>query len=105
MSGARWKYRTEKVTVDENTVTVRGLTAGERIKFAEFQKERKEKGLPATDITRRVAQFGVIDPQLEAADLETMPGDLLDAVVQKIMELSGVKSDDEKDEKKDAPLH
>ena len=104
MSGARWKYRTEKVTVDENTVTVRGLTAGERVKFAEFQKERKEKGLPATDITRRVAQFGVIDPPLEAADLESMPGDLLDAAVQKIMELSGVKTD-EKDEKKEAALH
>ncbi len=105
MSGARWKYRTAKVTVDENTVTVRGLTAGERLKFAEYQKERKEKGLPATEVTRKVAGFGIIEPELAEGDLDTMPGDLLDAVVRKIMELSGVKPDDEKDEKKDPALH
>lgn len=104
MSGTRWKYRTEAVKVDENTVTVRGLTAGERLKFAEFQKERKEKGLPATEITRKVAKFGVIEPPLEDDDLDAMPGDLLDAVVAKILELSGVKPD-ENSEKKDTAIH
>lgn len=105
---SRWKYRTEKVTVDENTVTVRGLTAGERQRFAEVSKSRKaardanqDPGDPLA-VPKLVAKFGVIDPALSDEELEAMPGDLLDAAVNKILELSGVKGD-EKDEKKETP--
>lgn len=107
---SRWKYRTATVTVDENTVTVRGLTAGERKEFAEASKksrEAKEAGTPGAsplDVPRLVARCGVIDPKLTDEDIESMPGDLLDAVVLKVLELSGVKTD-EAGEKKDPALH
>lgn len=98
---SRWKYRTESVTVDENTVTVRGLTAGERTQFAETSKKVKEaKAAGTTDpaaamsVPRMVAKFGIVaNPPLTDDDLTTMPGDLLDAAVTKILELSGVKSE------------
>lgn len=107
---SRWKYRTEAVTVDENTVTVRGLTAGERMQFAETSKKIKDAKAagttePATNMSvpRMVAKFGIVaDPLLTDQDLTDMPGDLLDAAVTKILELSGVKGD-EKDEKKEPP--
>lgn len=105
---SRWKYRTEKVTIDENTVTVRGLTAGERLAFAEVSKKMRDaKAAGTTDpaanqsVPRMVAKFGIVaEPPLTDEDLTDMPGNLLDAVVTKILELSGVKGD-EKDEKKE----
>lgn len=110
MSGSRWKYRTATVTVDENTVTVRGLTAGERQQFAETSKRLKDAKAAGTadpsaamNVPRMVAKFGIVaEPPLTDDDLTAMPGDLLDATVTKILELSGVKAD-EKDEKKEAP--
>jgi len=111
---SRWKYRTELVTVDDNSVTVRGLTAGERMQFAETSKKMRDAktagGLElgaALSVPKMVARFGIVaDPPLTDDDIAGMPGDLLDAVVTKILELSGVKSD-EKDEKKEtgAELH
>lgn len=114
---SRWKYKVASVTVDENTVSVRGLTAGERMEFAEQSRKAREERAAASEsptvvvralpsalaVPRLVAKLGVVDPPLTDEDVETMPGDLLDAVVTKILELSGVKSD-EKDEKKDAAL-
>jgi hypothetical protein len=110
VSSSRWKYRTEDVTVDENTLTVRGLTAGERMQFAEISKKVKAAAAAGTvdpaanmSVPRMVAKFGIVaNPPLTDEDLTDMPGDLLDAAVTKILELSGVKGD-EKDEKKDQP--
>jgi len=113
---SRWKYRTETVTVDENTVIVRGLTAGERTHFMETSKKIKEaKAAGTTDtaaamsVPRMVAKFGIVtDPTLSDEDLTTMPGDLLDAAVTKILELSGVKSEKKAGtgaDEDDLPLH
>lgn len=94
---ARWKYKTEPVTVDENTLTVRGLTAGERVKFLDHQKAAKANptGNDVLSASRMLAKCGVMEP-LSDEDLESIPGDFLTAVVEKIMELSGIKADDEK---------
>jgi hypothetical protein len=105
----RWKYKTATVTVDENTVTVRGLTVGERAEFAEVSKTLKAQRdageaspRAAMHVPRMVAKFGIVaEPPLEDADVLAMPGDLLDAAVTKILELSGVNTDN--DEKKDTP--
>jgi hypothetical protein len=112
---SRWKYRTETVTVDENSVTVRGLTAGERTQFAETSKRVKDAKAAgnvdpgaAMNVPRMVAKFGIVaNPPLTDDDLTSMPGDLLDAAVTKILELSGVKAEKKADpaEPEDLPLH
>jgi hypothetical protein len=107
VSSTRWKYRTATVEVEENTVMVRGLTAGERQTFAETSKAIKEGKAAGDQVTalyvpRMVAKFGIVsDPPMTEEDIAAMPGNLLDAAVTKILELSGVKSDDA--EKKDPP--
>lgn len=93
MSGGRWKHRTEKVTVDENTVTVRGLTAGEREQFSEASKQVAENKIPGAKLTEMVAKFGVVDPQLADEDLRDMPGVLLEEAVTKILVLSGLRTE------------
>lgn len=105
MSEARWKYRCEKVTVDENTVTVRGLTAGERVAFAETSKKVKAGEVPATAIPHQVVKAGCMDG-LSDENVTSMPGDLLDAACRKILELSGVKGGADEEKKEDpAPVH
>jgi hypothetical protein len=97
----RWKYKTATVTVEENTITVRGLTAGERESFSDLQKKNKAgEGSPQA-VARAVVKFGCTD-NLSDEDVHSMPGDLLDAACAKIFELSGVKGDET--EKKDDPV-
>lgn len=95
---SRWKYKTETVTAGENSQKVRQLTAGERHQFAMATKKAKEDPSDQTDRLRMLATFGCVDPELTEADVDAMPGDLLGACVEKIMELSGLggKKDDEK---------
>lgn len=109
---SRWKYKTELVTVDENSVTVRGLTAGERLHMSDVQKKGKAladtdqativPGDSAVNFSRQVAKCGVINPPLTDQDLAEMPGQLLDAVVAKVLELSGVDADEKAEKKDDA---
>lgn len=102
MSASRWKYKTEKVTVDENTVTVRGLTAGERVEFSDTSKKVKAGEIPASQVPRMVVKMGCTDA-LSDEDVTAMPGELLDAACTKILELSGVKGGGEGEEKKEDP--
>lgn len=93
---SRWKYRTEDVTVGENTQRVRGMTAGERHQFANASKDVKEGKRLATDLPVMIAGFGCIEPPATKEEVEAMPSDLLNAVVDKIMEFSGMGKGDEK---------
>lgn len=95
---SRWKYRTETVTVGSNSQNVRQLTAGERKTFAATSKEIKAGTADANDLPALIAGFGCVDPQVTKEELAEMPTDLLDAVVAKIMELTGFEGDDEKKE-------
>lgn len=94
---SRWKYKTAEVTVGENTQKVRGLTVGERKKFAIASMEIKAGNRPATDLPGMIVGFGCIDPSLTKEDVEAMPSDLLDAAVSKIMSLTGFKDEEKKD--------
>lgn len=102
MSVGRWKYKTAVVTVEDNAVTVRGLTAGERAEFLAHSKKVKAGEANAAETPNLVAKAGVVDPSLSDEELAGMPGQLLEAAVAKILELSGVKADDEK---KDPTTH
>lgn len=95
MSTSRWKYKTDTVTVGENSQKVRQLTAGERRQFAESSKKVAKGEMEAGELPALVAKFGCIDPVLTQEDADSMPGDLLTACVDKIMELTGLKSKDD----------
>lgn len=99
---SRWKFTSVKVTVDGNSQHVRKFTAGERKAFALKSKEIKAGKFDANDLPMFIVSLASVEPTLTAEEAEGMPPDLLDACVQKIMELSGFKDDDEGgDEKKE----
>lgn len=91
---SRWTYRTHDVTVGDNTQKVRSLTAGERKQFAAISSEIKSGKKNANELPAMIAGFGCIEPKLSDDELETMPPDLMDACVAKIMELTGFKEDE-----------
>jgi hypothetical protein len=93
---SRWAYKTDTVTVGSNTQKVRQMTAGERKQFAEFSRAVKDGKAVSNDLPVLIASFGCVDPTVTKEELADMPTDLLDAVVSKIMELTGFKDDDEK---------
>ena len=90
---SRWTYKTDFVEVDGNRQKVRQLTAGERIKFAEFSKksrqQNQEEGFNINDLPLLIASFGCIEPTLSMDELRDAPPPMLDAMVSKIMELTG----------------
>lgn len=92
----RWNYKTETVAVGDNSVKVRGMTAGERAHFAEASAEIKKGERKATDLPLMIASFGCVDPAQSVEETREMPSDLLDATVKAIMRLSGFKEDEEK---------
>lgn len=93
---SRWTYRTETVTVGANSQNVRQMTAGERKQFAIASRDIKAGKGEANDLPALIAGFGCVDPKVTKEELAEMPSDLLDAVVAKIMELTGFEGDDEK---------
>lgn len=97
----RWKHRTATVTAGENSQKVRGLTAGEREAFIESNKKRVAGEITGGEAARGIIVAGCVDPPVIDAEAATMPSDLHDACVAKILELSGLK-DDDKSEKKEA---
>lgn len=91
---SRWKYRTETVTVGENSVEVRQFTQRERGEFASNSKKIKDGGLQPMELPPLVIKFGTTLTEDEIAE---MPPELADACVRKIMDLSGLGDDDETD--------
>jgi hypothetical protein len=92
---SRWKYKTDTVTVGENSQAVRMLTAGERKQFAQASQKIKAGEMQKSDLPALVAKMGCTNPTLSEEELEAMPPDLLDACVSKIMELTGFKAGDD----------
>ena len=82
------------VTVGENSVEVRQLTVKERLQFAEASKAIKEGKLERIELPKMVLRAGISG--LTEQEAEDMPADLVDAAVNKILELSGLGGDDEK---------
>lgn len=94
---SRWKYPTETVTVGPNSVTVRGLTFGERMQYAEVAKKGQAEGTGQLATARVVAKFCIVEnPPVTEADVDAMPGDLVDAVFAKILILSGLSKGEKK---------
>lgn len=96
---SRWKHKQETVTVGENSIVVRQLTAGERREFIELGK--KADLAPMTKTAKMVEWCSV--PKLSAEEIDDMPPELQDAAVAKIMQLSGLDKGDDP-EKKATPL-
>lgn len=88
---SRWKYPLELVTVGDNAQNVRKLTAGERKAFALASRDIKAGKMEATELPFLLASFACVEPSLTKVDAEGMPPDLLDACVEKILELSGMR--------------
>lgn len=86
---SRWKYKTDTVTVGDNTQTVRQLTAAERAQFAALSNDIKDHKLDASQLPLKVAKMGCTAPELSETDLADMPTEMLDACVDKILVLSG----------------
>lgn len=90
---SRWKYQTELVTVGENSASIRSLTAGERLKFTEMRKT-----MTGVEVKHAIVKFCCVDPAPGSEEFGDMPGDLFDAVFDKIIEMAGGGA-----EKKDEP--
>ncbi len=102
MSQGRWKYKTAVVTVDENSVTVRGLTIGERLQLANAERQHeadvKAGKVSEYDSTRAICKLTVIDPAPDSEDFDTMPTELMLAAVKKVIKLTAGSLDEKKDE-------
>ena len=99
MSG--WVYKTELVTVGDNSQAVRQLTVSERKEFSKSNERIKGGELKPSDLPGIVAGFGCINPPRTEDEIDSMPPDLFDACVSKILELTGMKVEAESDEKKE----
>lgn len=97
---SRWAYRVEKVTVGENSQKVRQLTAGERKEFAKVSKQIKAGEREKDELPALLAGFGCTEPTLTPEEIAQMPADLLDACIEKIMDLTGTPGLKEDSEKK-----
>lgn len=95
---SRWKYKVETVTVGENSQNVRKLTAGERRDFALASKKIAAGEMEKAQLPFVIAKFACIEPVLSDEDAMSMPPDLLDACVGKIMELSAIGGAKDKDD-------
>jgi len=91
VSGGRWKYKTDTVTVGENSVVVRQLTVRERLQFANASKAVKEGKLEPIELPKVVLQAGI--EGLSDQESLDMPADLVDAAVNRILELSGIRDE------------
>lgn len=101
---SRWKYKTELVTVGENSQKVRMLTAGERKAFADASQKIQKGEFDKNSLPGMVVKFGAIEPELTDDDVASMPPDLQEACVTKILQLTGIgKADGEK--KEPTPSH
>jgi len=89
----------------DNSQAVRQLTVSERKDFATCRQRIEAGELKPSDLPGIVAGFGCIDPPRTAEDIGTMPPDLFDACVAKILELTGmqVAESDEKKEPSSTP--
>lgn len=101
MSG--WTYKTELVTVGANSQHVRQLTVSERKAFGAIGARIKAGELTPADLPGMVMGFGCIDPPRTDDEIASMPSDLADACVAKILALTGMKVEAESDEKKEPP--
>lgn len=89
MTESRWKYRTEVVTVGENSQKVRQLTHGEQTKYHDAWKA----GGKETELPGMIVRFGAIEPPATDSDVADMPPELLQACFKKILALTGVDVD------------
>lgn len=100
---SRWKYRAETITVGDNVVTVRELTAGERAEFMKLHKATKETGGSPLEVQAKVLRWAItMPPDLTDEDVNAMPPELSDKAIETVLRLSGLATA-EVDEKKDAP--
>lgn len=92
MSEGRWKYRQDTVTVGENSIVVRQLTAGERRDFAAASGKVRNGEMKGGDLPLMLMKFASISPRITTdEDVAEMPPELLDACTHKILELTGLK--------------
>lgn len=91
---SRWKYKTATVTVGDNSQDVRQLTQSERAEFAASSQKIKKGEMQPIELPPLVVGFAAINPKLTKEEVADMPGDLMDACVDRIMELSGLGDDD-----------
>jgi hypothetical protein len=97
---SRWVHAQATVKVGDNEQKVRGLTHRERAQFAEASKKIREQKMQATELPALVAGFGCVG--LADGDLDDMPAELMDACVEKILDLTGINKDKD-DDKPAAP--
>lgn len=95
---SRWKYKTATVSVGDNAVDVRQLTAGERKQFVQLSREVKEGKAAQMDLPPFIIKAATINPSLTDDDIASMPPELADACVRKIMELTGLRENADGDE-------
>lgn len=94
---SRWTTKTEKVTVGENSVKVRGMTHDERQEMFRRSKAAKTGEGDALAVQSYVLKTGCIgEPAYSDQDISDMPAELSDAAGEKILELSGIKAEKEK---------
>ncbi len=80
----KFKLKEATVAVREESIRVRELTHGERIKWVKTVGEDQMRG-PAC-----IVALGALEPKLTEEEVGELPADVVSAVVEKIMELSGM---------------
>lgn len=99
---SRWKYRTETVTVGDNSQTVRQLTSGELRQVLDLRTKVMGDGGNPMDLVALVVRLGATNPGLSETDVAEMPQDLQNACREKIMDLSGM-GDEKKEPTTNSP--
>lgn len=88
---SRFKLKEATLTIRDTEVRVRELTQAERSEWYAAVVADKHRGAPL------IASMGTVDPPMTEAEAAAEPGEVVEEIVEKIMELSGMR------QKKGAP--
>ena len=81
---SRFKLKEATLPIRGTDVRVRELTQGERSDWSAATVADKKRG------ARLIASMGTIDPPMTEDEAAAEPGEVIEEIVEKIMELSGM---------------
>jgi hypothetical protein len=92
----KFQLRTETIQVRGESILVRELTAGQKARWAEEAERNK------FEIQYRLAALTSVDPPLTAEQAQELPSEVIEAICNCAMRLSGMDKEDPK-KKPDVP--
>jgi hypothetical protein len=82
---SRFKLKEATLTIRDTEVRVRELTQAQRGEWFAATVADKRRAAPL------IASMGTVDPQMTEEEAAAEPGEVIEEIVEKIMEISGLR--------------